>query len=63
MDAVTRIIQLLQTAPPDSWERTLRIALGGRSVYIAAATGRHQIRQLRELGLSERTARFKVRGY
>lgn len=61
MDVVTRLITLLDTAPRDSWERVLRAELGGRRLYIACSTGREQVRQLREWGLSERTARWKVR--
>ena len=63
MDAVTQILLLLDQAPRESWERTLRHAPGGRQVYFSAATGRHQIRQLRDMGLAERTARWKIRGY
>ena len=61
MDAVTRVITLLETAPRETWEVTLRRELGGRHLYFAASTGLQQVRQLMELGISSRTARWKVR--
>ncbi len=61
MDAVTRVITLLEAVPRDAWEVTLRRELGGRHVYFSAATGRHLIRELVQYGVNARTARWKVR--
>jgi hypothetical protein len=60
-DAVTRVITLLEAAPRERWEQTLRRELGGRHVYFSAATGRDLIRALIECGTAPRTARWKVR--
>jgi hypothetical protein len=61
MDAVTRVITLLETAPRETWETTLRRELGGQRLYFATCTGRQLIRQLIDFGIGPRTARWKVR--
>ena len=62
MDAVTRIIGLLEQAPRDSWETTLCRALGGQTLYVRATTGLHKVRLLQDIGIPPRTASWKVRG-
>lgn len=61
-DAVQAILRVLDAHPTTEWERALRQAFGGRSVYISAATGRAQVRELIALGVAARTSRRKVYG-
>lgn len=62
MDAVTRIIGLLEQAPREAWETTLCRELGGTTLYVRATTGLQKVRLLAEIGIPRRTASWKVRG-
>ena len=62
MDVVAEIIRLCSATGRDHWESALCRELGGRHWYIAATTGRAQVRELVRLGVAARSARAKVYG-